>query len=369
MPNIKNEKSILVLIFRVVVGLIFIFSAFVKGVDPYGTAYRVEDYLEAYGWYFMVEYALYLALLLIVVEFLLGISMLFRLRFKLGALGVLLIMMIFTTITYFDASLNLVPDCGCFGDAVKLSNWETFYKNIVLIFMAIIIFVKRKKTAQATPLWFQNSLLTVIILSFVGFIYYNINHLPMMDFRDWKVGNDMNTIGEEKAKVYLTYKNKETGESKEYLSPNYPWNDSVWVANWEFVGQRFDNSSVVKMHNLIIEDSLGNDYTKDLIENPFTQILLVVPDIELLNVTGLKKAFMISQTLGEDEYFAILTGADFETAGKYFTEKMEGIEVYFVDDIELKAMIRANPGIVVLREGIIIDKIHYNDFPTKLDLN
>lgn len=369
MPRIKNEKSILVLIFRIVVGLIFIFSSFVKGVDPYGTAYRVEDYLEAYGWYFMVEYALYLGLLVIVAEFLLGVSMLFRLRFKLGALGVLLIMLMFTTITYFDASLNLVPDCGCFGDAVKLSNWETFYKNIVLVLMAIVIFVKRKKTAQATPLWIQNSLLSLIVLGFVGFIYFNFSHLPMVDFRDWKVGNDMNTIGEEKAKVYLTYKNKETGESKEYLSPNYPWNDSVWAANWQFVGQRFDNSAVIKMHNLIIEDSLGNDYTKDLVENPFTQILLIVPDIEKMNETGLKKAFMISQTLGDDEYFAILTGADFDSADSFFSENMNGIEVYFVDDIELKAMIRSNPGIVVLNNGIIIEKLHYNDFPTKLDLN
>lgn len=369
MPSHIKEKSILVLIFRIVVGLIFISSSVVKGVDPLGTAYRVEDYLEVYGWYFMVEYALYLGLLLIVVEFLLGISMLFRLRFKLGALGVLLIMLMFTTITYFDASLNLVPDCGCFGDAVKLSNWETFYKNIVLILMAIIIFVKRKQTAQSTPKWFQNSLLTVIIFGFMFFINYNINHLPMMDFRDWKIGNDMNTIGAENTKVYLSYKNKETGEIKEYLSPDYPWNDSVWKANWEFIGQRFDDSSVIKMHNLIIEDSLANDNTRHLIENPFTQILLIVPDLEKLNDIGIKKAFMISNTLGEDEYFAIVTGADFESGGKFFSEKMNGIEVYFADDIELKVMIRSNPGIVILRNGIIIDKLHYNDFPTKLDIN
>lgn len=369
MLNHLKMKSYLVLIFRIVVGLVFIFSSVVKGVDPLGTAYRVEDYLEAYGWYFMVEYALYLGLLLIVVEFLLGISMLFRLRFKLGALGVLLIMLIFTTITYFDASLNLVPDCGCFGDAVKLSNWETFYKNIVLILMAIIIFANRKQTAQSTPKWFQNSLLTVIILGFIFFINYNINHLPMMDFRDWKIGNDMNTIGEENTKVYLSYKNKETGEIKEYLSPDYPWNDSVWKANWEFIGQRFDNSSVIKMHNLIIEDSLANDNTRQLIENPSTQILLIVSDLEKLNDIGLKKAFMISNTLGEDEYFAIVTVADFESAGKFFSENMDGIEVYFADDIELKAMIRSNPGIIILKKGIVIDKLHYNDFPTILDKN
>jgi len=368
MSSHKKEKSLLALFFRLAVGLVFIFSSFVKGIDPLGTAYRVEDYLEAYGWYFMVDYALYLGLFLIVVEFLLGVSMLFRLRFKLGALGVLLIMLMFTVITYFDASLNLVPDCGCFGDAVKLTNWETFYKNIVLVLMAIVIFVKRKQTAQSTSIWFQNSLLSLITIGFIGLIYYNINHLPLMDFREWKVGNDMNTIGEENTKVYVSYRNKKTNETKEYLSPDYPWSDSAWLVNWEFIGQRFDNSSLIKMHNLIIEDSLGNDFTKDLIENTVTQILLIIPDIEKVNDLGLKKAYMISQTLSDDEYFAIVTGADFESAATFFMKEMDGIEVYFADDIELKAMIRSNPGILVLRKGIVIDKMHYNDFSTKLDL-
>ena len=364
MQKFKNDTSIVLLIFRIAIGLVFIFSSVVKGIDPLGTAYRVEDYLEAYSWYFLVDYALYLGLLLIVVEFVLGVSMLFRLRFKLGALGVLLIMIVFTVITYFDATLNLVPDCGCFGDAVKLSNWETFYKNIVLILMAILIFAKRKQAAQLTSKWIQNSLLALITLVFMGFMYYSINHLPVMDFRIWKVGNDMKTIGEEDAKVYVTYKNVETGKIKEYLSPNYPWGDSLWLASWEFVGQRFDNSSVTKMHELIIEDSLGNDYTKDLIENPSTQILLIIPDIDEANEVGLEHAFSLIKTLEEDQNFAIVTGSDFETAGKKFADKY--IEVYFADDIELKAMIRSNPGIVILQNGIIIKKYHYNDFPERI---
>ncbi len=361
---LKKDKSVVLLIFRIVVGLVFIFSSVVKGIDPLGTAYRVEDYLEAYSWYFMVDYALYLGLLLIVVEFVLGVSMLFRLRFKLGALGVLLIMLIFTTITYFDATLNLVPDCGCFGDAVKLSNWETFYKNIVLIIMAVVIFVMRKQAVQHTPKWFQNSLLALISFVFIAFVYYSSNHLPLMDFRAWKIGNNMKAIGEEDAKVYLTYQNTETGETKEYLSPNYPWSDSLWLATWDFVGQRFDNSSLIKMHELIIEDSLANDNTTHLIENPFTQILVIIPDIEKTNKLGLERAIEISQSLTENQFIAIVTGSDFETAGKFFAKS--DIEVYFADDIELKAMIRSNPGIVILQNGVIVKKYHYNDFPERI---
>lgn len=364
MRKLKHDKSIVLLIFRIVVGFVFIFSSVVKGIDPYGTAYRVEDYLEAYSWYFMVDYALYLGLLLIVIEFVLGVSMLFRLRFKLGALGVLLIMVVFTTITYFDATLNLVPDCGCFGDAVKLSNWETFYKNIILIIMAVLIFVKRKETVQLTSKFFQNSALSLITVMFIAFVYYSSTHLPVVDFRIWKIGNDMKTIGEADTKVYVTYKNNETAETKEYLSPNYPWNDSTWLSNWSFVGQRFDNSSLIKMHELIIEDSLSNDYTNDLIENPFVQILVIIPDIDKVNKISLEKAMAINDELEENQFLAIITGSSFETAERVFRNK--NIEVYFADDIELKAMIRSNPGIVVLQNGIIINKYHYNDFPDRI---
>ncbi|PLX13711.1 MAG: DoxX family protein, partial [Marinilabiliales bacterium] len=240
----KHNKFLTNTIFllRIVVGLVFVFSSFVKGVDPLGTAYRVEDYLEAYGWYSLVNYSLSIGIFLIITEFLLGISMLFRLKFKLGSLGVFLIMIIFTFVTYFDAKLELVPDCGCFGDAIKLTNWETFYKNIVLIVLAFFLFIFRKHAKQLTPEWFQWIVLLAFTFGFSYFIYYNLNHLPVIDFRNWKEGKNMKTIGEDEAKVYVSYKNKESGEIKEYLSPNYPWNDSVWKQNWEFIGQRFDNS-------------------------------------------------------------------------------------------------------------------------------
>lgn len=366
----KTNKFLtgIVFIIRVLVGLVFIFSAFVKGVDPLGTAYRVEDYLEAYGWYFMVDYSLMLGNFLIIIEFLLGVSMLFRLKFKLGTLGVLLIMMIFTVVTYFDAKLNLVPDCGCFGDAIKLTNWETFYKNIVLIILAFILFLLQKHVKQSTPQWFQWILILFFTLGFSYFVYYNLNHLPVVDFRNWKEGKNMKTIGEDKAKVYVSYKNKETGEIKEYLSPNYPWSDSTWLQNWEFLGQRFDNSSVEKMHELIIQDSIGNDYTKDLIENPGTQVLLITPDLFKVNLKGLEKGVQLRNNIDGDAYFAVITGSDYQTAGRILGT-YDDLEVYFADDILLKAMIRSNPGIVIIKNGIVFKKIHYNDFPEKLELN
>ena len=213
-------EPIAVKIIRVFTGLIFIFSAFVKGVDPIGTDYRVVDYLEAYGWYFLMDYTLALSVLLISVEFLLGIALIFKLRIRLASLGVLLIMVFFTFVTYFDAMYELVPDCGCFGDAVKLTNWETFYKNIVLLAFALFIFLYRSKIV----IRMSNLMQTIVLIAMLGvfdlFISHNYNHLPVIDFREWKVGNDMKSTGKETVVNYLAYKNKNTGEIKEYISPN-----------------------------------------------------------------------------------------------------------------------------------------------------
>jgi hypothetical protein len=140
------------------------------------------------------------------------------------------------------------------------------------------------------------------------------------------------------------------------------------LQKWEFLGQRFDNSSVIKMHELIIQDSIGNDYTKDLIENPGTQILLISPVLFKVNLEGLEKGIKLRNNIDGDAYFAVITGSDYQTAGRIFGT-YDDLEVYFADDILLKAMIRSNPGIVIIKNGIVFKKIHYNDFPDKLELD
>ena len=366
--QIKQKEGVVVTIIRLITGLIFIFSSIVKGVDPLGTAYRVEDYLAAYNWMWLIDFSFPLSVLLITVEFLLGFALIFRLRSKLTALGVLLIMIFFTTITYIDATYNMVPDCGCFGDAVKLTAWETFYKNIVLIVFALIIFLKRKSMMLSVPNWLQNVTIVLFGSAFIWFIFYNYNHLPMFDFRDWKEGNDMKSKNLDKAKTFVIYKNKKTGENEEFISPNYPWNDSVWMSEWEFVDQRYDDSEVIRNHHVIIEDEDGNNLTEEIVENPNEQFILVSYDLDHANEGGMIKAAGLSEfALDEGIDFVLISASGTETIRKY--EKVFGIEYpyYFADGTELKAMIRSNPGLIYFKDGIIISKWHYNDFPEALD--
>ena len=366
----KIKEPLLVKIVRIITGAVFIFSSVVKGVDPIGTDYRIVDYLDAYGWYFLTDFSFALAILLISAEFILGVALLFKLRIKLASLGVLLMMIFFTIVTYFDARYNLVPDCGCFGDAVKLTNWETFYKNIVLIIFAFIIFFMRNKITIRMPQWLQLVVLIVVLIGFGWFISYNYNHLPIADFRDWKVGNDMKSTGRETVKNYLVYKNKNTDEVKEYISPNYPWNDSVWMSEWEFVNQRIDDSQLVLKHGIIVEDEEGNNLTEDIIENHGYQLILVSYDLEDAVGLGMIQASELFNNLHESNInVTMLTSSTSDVIDKFRDVYAIDYDVYFADDIELKAMIRSNPGLVLLKDGVVIDKWHYNDFPTANEIN
>ena len=211
----------------------------------------------------------------------------------------------------------------------------------------------------------QTLVLFIFLIGYSWFIHYSYNHLPMVDFRDWKEGNDMKSEGEDKNITYLIYQNKETGEQQDYISPDYPWNDSVWMSQWEFVDQRIEILEAPKKHNVILEDYKGVDFTKAIIEQDGYGFLLVSPDIETANGEALLKANELLLTLGNHSVnFVLVTSSLPETLTKYFEVYKLGYATFFTDDIELKAMIRSNPGLVLLKDGIVVKKWHYNDFPT-----
>jgi uncharacterized membrane protein YphA (DoxX/SURF4 family) len=348
---------------RILVGMTFIFSSFVKGVDPLGTSYKMEDYFLAWGWEWALPFALFLSISMCALEFVLGVSCLLNLRMKYMAWPLAALMLYFTVLTFFDAIYEPVPDCGCFGDAIKLTNWQTFYKNVVLIILVGIIFYYRNKFVIKWTQVTQTALLTFFVILFAAFSLYNYRHLPMIDFRGWANGTDLSADDQEPAKVYLVYKNKTTGETKEYLSPNYPYNDSIWMSQWEFVDQRVDESGAKKAH-LAIYDLEGNDLTASIIENPDYQFILASYSLEEASEKGLKKASELSKPLIADGIsFVVVTGSLAGTIEEFKSKYNPELEYYNADDIELKTMIRANPGLMLMKDGIVIDKWHWRDIP------
>lgn len=354
---------------RLLVGAVFIFSGFVKGVDPLGFAYKLDDYFIAFGIEWASIFSLFLAICLCALEFSIGVMLLTNVKMKITSWILLLLMGFFTLLTLNDAIFEPVPDCGCFGDAIILTNWETFYKNIFLDIFTLIIFVNRKKFQSPLSCKTQWILIFVYYICFCLFSIYNYRHLPLIDFRAYKIGNKLETHNTDNAVIYLTFKNKETGEQKEYLSNDYPWNDSVWSAQWEFVDQRTAITDQVLSHEFAAEDFDGNDVTEMILTSPKTFIFFSY-DLEKVTENEFSKIKELTSEFNKRGIdYILLTASTLESIEEITKVHPYFDYIYTADDIMLKTFIRANPGLVLINEGTIINKWHFNDFPQEADLD
>ena len=353
---------------RILVGALFIFSSFTKGVDPLGTKYKMLDYFIAYNIEWLNDFALTLSVFMIMAEFIVGFCLMFYLLPRLATLGATLLMLFFTTTTFFDALYNLVPECGCFGTAIKMSNWQTFFKNLIILAVLIPLIFNNKSLVNKRVTILGQTLFTFLFIGlFVWFEIYNLRHLPVVDFMDWKVGRDMKPAeNPEPAEIYLTFKNIETGETEEYLSPNYPWNDSVWMSRWEFVAQRQEGGTQSLGFSILNEE--GDDYTHLLFETE-KLFVFVAPYLNELTENDFDECYRIYDFANEHGYsYLWITSVSpdyvYELQDKY--DMFD--EVYYGDELELKSMVRSNPGLILMDNGVIIDKWSKIDFPTEIDL-
>ncbi|MDD3877928.1 MAG: DoxX family protein [Bacteroidales bacterium] len=356
---------------RIILGIVFIFSGFVKAVDPLGSVYKFNDYFIAFGTSWMEPLSFFFSVTLSSLEFIIGFAILFGLKIRLTSWGGLLFMAFFTPLTFYIYLTNPVSDCGCFGDALILSNKATFIKNIFFFIFSIIIFAYRKKFKSILSEKVQWGIIFIGLVFIASIITYSYRHLPIIDFRPWKIGNnvieEMKPKQEEIAETFLVYKNKNTGEIKDYPMNDYPWNDSVWKATWEFVEQKrniIQEYINAPIGNFIIVDEYGEELTETFITDSGYQFLLFAYDLD----KAARKPFQKINTLaGEAEAngisFICLTSTPYSDIDDFRHEVQATYPFYNVDPIALKTAIRANPGLILLKNGIVMDKWHYNDIP------
>ena len=397
---IFNKKQYGLNIARIFSGILFVFSGFVKAVDPLGSKYKFIDYFEAWGMDFFNPTALTFGVILGAVELVVGLALLFKVFPKLNTWLALLFMVGFTPITLYLAlqenltGQELVHDCGCFGDALILTNWQTFVKNIFILIPVLISFFFRNKMEDVLTKNKAIKVMAVFVLASVGLSLYALQHLPPIDFRPFKVGTKivcLDCLGiEDEPEVqvfqYAKFKNLQTGEIQEFdIINNYPdYNVWEYIVEQEIrvVEVPIEKEEVKAEDEITLLDSISQknpihkvskfywqlgetDHTCNILLDTSYVFLLVAYDINIASideVDDIKKTQEFAQSKG---YEFFLTSASLEEdLQKFFDKTKLQIPVLSADDIEQKMHVRATPGLILLKDGVIINKWHHNDIPT-----
>jgi len=306
---------------RLLVAVAFIFSGFVKLVDPLGSSYKFTEYFSAdvLNLEFLIPYVLPISIVLILSELMFGLLLLFGYLPKLTVWSLLGLILVFLFLTWYSAYFNKVTDCGCFGDALKLTPWTTFYKNLVLLLL-ILILVFKQQTIR--PIFNVSIVKWSIFLSFILFLYityYVLLHLPILDFRPYAVGTNIS-------------------EGMEYVNGKEP-----------------------PIHDFYLESKDGVDFTEKILQAE-NVLLVVVYAVEKSEIQGFSKIKIVTNQALKKGYtvYALSSSLieDFEAVKRKFNLNFE---VLFADEITLKTIIRANPGVVILNKGTVKGKYNWVD--------
>lgn len=411
---------------RILVGNLFIFSGLVKANDPLGFSYKLEEYFVEFGmdWAWIHDILVPLATFLVVFEIVLGIAVLVGYKMKEVSWSLLLMIVFFTILTGASAIFEIVRSCGCFGDAIPLTPWDSFVKDLVLLVFILIIFFNRKAIKPAeensfdiiflgissiimVPLsimldWWAPFIFTLIVLGLgvglkfvakeksamlttvisllasIWFSIYAIEHLPFADFRPYAINKNLpeQMVLPPNAKPsvyenYLTYKNTKTGEVKEFTGGEYNaskiWENKDW--EWQSTENKLiEEGDVAKITDLSILTHDDFDVTNDVLSNP-NVLWIVCYDMSqtntenLIEINDLAKA---AKAKGMSVYG--ISSAGTEQKNKFIQENNLDFDFLIADGIVLKTMVRSNPGIMQLQQGTVVGKWHENDIPTINDL-
>ena len=366
-------KQTLLLTARWIVGIVFTFSGFVKGIDPMGFQYKLTDYLEALHIHMLEFLSFPGAFLLPFAEFAIGITLLTGLMIRLSTKLAFIFMLFFTPFTFYIALKNPVTDCGCFGDALVISNWQTFYKNIVLIILAIALLINRKNLHFIATEKYRKTVFAFSLFAYLIVVYWSYNHEPIFDFRPYKVGanipDGMKIPAGSATDVYQNiyhYRNRKSNEVKQFIDNDFPWQDTI---NWKF--ESMDPPLLLKkgyqppIHDFSIQTIDQENVTDYYLKDSLFTFLVIAYDLGKSSNKKQKDLNLLAEWAKLKGYHFIgLTSTTGAALTKYKQEQLPAYNILFTDQITLKTIIRANPGLILLRKGTVIGKWHYNDFPT-----
>lgn len=359
---------------RFLLGATFVFSGFAKAIDPIGTQYKLQDYLSAIGIGDLVPDigTLLASVALSTLEFCLGVFVLFAIRRHLVSKMIVAFMAVMTLITVWIALFNPVKDCGCFGDALHLTNVQTLLKNIVLLAASIVLAwqpLQMYRFLSRSTQWIAINYTILFVLLLSAHCLY---HLPLIDFRPYHIGMNIKKgmeipAGAQQPQFETTFILQKNGVKKEFTLDNYP--DS----SWQFVDSKTVQTKegyVPPIHDFSIQKPNGDDITDSVLTAKGYVFLLVSPHLEQADDTNFGDIDQLYEYCQEQKIpFYCLTASERKDIDHWADITGAEYPFCFTDETTLKTIIRSNPGLLLLKDGTIIRKWSHNDLPSSASLN
>lgn len=369
----KRAKAVALYVARTVVGLTFILSGFVKAIDPLGTQYKIQDYLAAIPPSLSLPdmLTLLMSVSLSMVEFTLGAFMLTAISRRLTARLTLLFMVVMTAVTVWIYIADPVKDCGCFGDALTLTNLETLLKNIVLLALAALVAWRPTHIGRLMSRSNQMLLGQMLMVTPVALSFWCLYDLPLIDFRPYHIGADIKAgmeipEGAEQPVFDTTFIMEKDGERREFTLDNYP--DSTWT----FVDSKtvtVKEGYVPPIHDFSITAADGEDITDMVLGREGYTFLLISPDLDKADDQNFGDIDQIYEFCQDNSIPFYCLTASTEKSQQHW-QNITGAEYPFcmTDATTLKTMIRSNPGLMLMEKGVVRGKWSHNRLPETTEL-
>ena len=359
---------------RFILGATFVFSGFVKAVDPLGTYYKIQDYLAAFGMQQLLPdiMPLLMSVLLAVLEFAVGMHLLLGIKRRFTTRLALLIMLVMTPLTLYLALTNPISDCGCFGDALVLTNWQTFGKNVVLLTCAIVLMITPWAMVRFLTKKMEWTLSNYCIVFALALAGYCLATLPIIDFRPYKIGNNIREGMEipegAKPTIFDTrFIMEKDGVKQTFTVDNYP--DSTWT----FVSAEtvvVEKGYEPPIHDFVMESlETGEDITDEVLDDPGYTFLLIAHRTEEADEGNIDLINELYEYCQENGYkFYALSSSSAEAIELWRDRTGAEYPFCIMDDITLKTMVRSNPGLMLIKGGVILNKWPSSQLPDEFDL-
>ncbi len=353
----KKWTRWIVLFLRLAVGSVFVFSGFVKAIDPWGVLYKFQDYVAALGWDWLSPFLLFGAFAVSIFEFVLGVCLIIGAYRRFSVWASFLLMIVMTPLTLWLSITGAVSDCGCFGEAITLSNTATFIKNVVLLIAVtyLLRYNVRVMNIYSSSIQWIVTLLTIAYVTAIAL--YGYFYQPMIDFRPYKVGTSViPAVTDEQMEANFTFIYEKDGVQKEFSIDDIPEEDTSWV----FVERKESLSGKAEMminsSGLVITED-GEEVSNDVIRTEGEQIILVFSDMEDIDISYTYLINMIDDFARQQDADIIgLAAASQESVDEWNDLSMATYPIYTAEDTELKILARGNPAVVYMNDGKIVWK-------------